>query len=1115
MGNNLRKRPSHASSTATTSDLTSFPSLSPDRSPEGFSGQPALNRALSNALVDDSDDLGRGRRSTLSKLTSPAPLAESGRTALFGDSILTRDFPGALHLADDSHIERLIANNGAIKLIRQYARDLALRDAEFSALRQRADARERELKRMLREVSVSNQDIDRRLYQLENYTTEDKKDRNDDGGGVDNNSSSSNGYADNLPAPGLGGLMEQAMREGIGSLTSDDYPDHEDPEGESTLRANSGGVDNQKSRASSLFSGSNSQKRSKQSSSRTWSSYLFNNDPTRKTGSRASSIMNDAEDDLDPMSRISASNTAGARRKGLDQLSFTPTTSVPNGSLPDNNSESQSTKTSNKLPRSISSWTKLFAGRNSQAAMDKDSTNETRDSSVSRRGESPSGQRGNIRKTPTPKGENGNVSAVASLKRINSSLNTQSSASSGKSTDVSRRTSRTITQPLSRPGASSVSSHTVTKPAGTNSTNLGPVEMDAILPVESRPPTLTHVYNYGGDGQPGELLTDPFGFIYDQHRKKRQRDATRSSTYRLSAVETPQSFPEDHSDEEDDSQPQQKHTAQSEEEAPSSFNSNSRRWQDYLKIATKPTELLSHTPWAGPIVSLTTSSVEEQAQPRSPSVTVDKNGLVSMNHNAQPFATTSTVVADRPEFAGMSAEEPGTEAATASTTNSSTNATTSSSSSSPSPVTSGMTGENEPVRLLLEQLTDLHDSLQSERTVRWNEFLRKVRAERRRDGEAAAAAAAGGASERSLNSIDTPEASLADGEVVGVSGLGNKGKVGRAKWREFRMLVLAGIPVKLRSKVWSECSGASAMRIPGYYDSLAKSLDGIEPDESIVAQIDMDVRRTLTDNVFFRKGPGVARLREVLVSYARRNPEVGYCQGMNLIVASLLLITPTAEDAFWLLASLIEVILPQHYYDHGLMASRADQVVLRQYITQVLPRLSAHLDELGVELEALTFQWFLSIFTDCLSAEALYRVWDVVLCLNTSSAVNPQTQSTNSAPSMINDTDGDNENSLNNNDNNNNNIVSNDSSIEAAASRNGGGSTFLFQVALALLKLNEQQLLSKCSTPAAVYTYVNHQMTSHAISIDGLIQASEALRNVVRREDVVVRRTVALKEMQG
>jgi hypothetical protein len=363
----------------------------------------------------------------------------------------------------------------------------------------------------------------------------------------------------------------------------------------------------------------------------------------------------------------------------------------------------------------------------------------------------------------------------------------------------------------------------------------------------------------------------------------------------------------------------------------------------------------------------------------------------------------------------------------------------------------------EPVRLLLEQLGDVHDALQRDRTVRWNEFLRKVRAERRREGQAEAAAAAAAAEARHEQpALVLPETRLHDGETIGVADLGTKGKAGRAKWVEFRSLVLGGIPVAYRPKIWAECSGAAALRVPGLYEELVAATTplpansgggGGEPDDGpdTAQQIEMDIGRTMTDNVFFRCGPGADRLREVLTAYARRNPDVGYCQGMNMIAANLLLAMPTAEDAFWILVSIVEGILPAGYYDGSLLTSRADQRVLCSYVATVLPRLWRHLDDvLGIELEALTFQWFLSVFTDLLSAEALFRVWDVVLC----------------------------------------------------AGPDSGGATFLFRVALALLKLNEPQLL-RCDSPAAAYTYINHQMTNHAISIDGLVQAGEALRNLV------------------
>ncbi|KAL2255111.1 hypothetical protein VTK26DRAFT_4087 [Humicola hyalothermophila] len=303
-----------------------------------------------------------------------------------------------------------------------------------------------------------------------------------------------------------------------------------------------------------------------------------------------------------------------------------------------------------------------------------------------------------------------------------------------------------------------------------------------------------------------------------------------------------------------------------------------------------------------------------------------------------------------------------------------------------------------------------------------------------------------------------PETRLGDGELIGIASLGIQGKVGRAKATEFRALVLGGIPVAYRAKIWAECSGATALRVPGYYDDLVGSEAAAGADDAqVVAQIEADITRTLTDNIFFRAGPGVAKLHEVLLAYARRNPAVGYCQGMNLVVANLLLITPSAEDAFWILCAVIESILPPNYFDHSLLASRADQLVLRGYVREILPRLSARFDELGIDLETMTFQWFLSLFTDCLSAEALFRVWDVVLC----------------SP--------------------------------------GDGGGFLFQVALALLKLNEAMLM-QCATPAEVYTYINHRMTNHAISIDGLVQASEGLRRLVRREDVEARRRRAVQE---
>lgn len=738
---------------------------------------------------------------------------------------------------------------------------------------------------------------------------------------------------------------------------------------------------------------------------RSWKDFLWNGSITYRKTSRASSTASRyTEGDNSKLTRDTGVGDKNTKVQQDDRQYRSPQRAFTlQSELSDSESRTSST--------SVTSWTmRLFAG-NPQAGreLEKETTARGRAATTGRMS-SPAPSEASGPPPPT--------SAKAALMKMNNiGADSQPRRKGVPPLNLSSNGTIRVKAQTSNPQRSTSPGSTIT------ATNLGPVEMDTILPFDSRPPTQTQSNN---SDDSAEYLTDRFGFIYDQRRRKREADAFTSrikknagrrggsvditkapDTAGLGDITTTLPLIRPGTPASTDEKTEEK---------------SAKRWQDYLKVATFPTELLLHTPSTKPLINVPSApsapSADLQTPPRRPAPLSDSRGsLPSSSLNPEPLA--SPITANKAEIAKSSASDSAAQAV---------------------PITT----EVEPVKMLLQQLNELHDSLQRERTVKWNEFLRKVRAEQKKERESAP----------SINSRfrkTMPETTLTDGEMIGVAGLGNKGKVGRAKWNELRQLVLAGIPVASRAKIWAECSGASTLRVPGYYDDLVSHGDD---DPTILAQIKMDINRTLTDNIFFRKGPGVAKLNEVLIAYSRRNPEVGYCQGMNLITASLLLIMPSAEDAFWVLTSMIENILPPHYYDHSLLTSRADQQVLRQYVAELLPRLSVHLDELGIELEALTFQWFLSVFTDCLSAEALYRVWDVVLCFN-------------------------------------------------------DGSTFLFQVALALLKLNEGALL-ECETAAGVYSYIGHEMTGHAISIDGLVNASDALRKVVKRSEVEERRQKAV-----
>lgn len=103
---------------------------------------------------------------------------------------------------------------------------------------------------------------------------------------------------------------------------------------------------------------------------------------------------------------------------------------------------------------------------------------------------------------------------------------------------------------------------------------------------------------------------------------------------------------------------------------------------------------------------------------------------------------------------------------------------------------------------------------------------------------------------------------------------------------------------------------------------------------------------------------------------------------MNLVTSTLLLVFADEEDAFWTLAAIVERILPEDFFSPSLLPSRACPLVLLDYVQEYAPKLYAHLNELDVDIAAICFSWFLSLFTDCLPVEVSVTHASVFLYLS-------------------------------------------------------------------------------------------------------------------------------------
>ncbi|KAK4397611.1 TBC1 domain family member 2B [Sesamum angolense] len=194
-----------------------------------------------------------------------------------------------------------------------------------------------------------------------------------------------------------------------------------------------------------------------------------------------------------------------------------------------------------------------------------------------------------------------------------------------------------------------------------------------------------------------------------------------------------------------------------------------------------------------------------------------------------------------------------------------------------------------------------------------------------------------------------------------------------------KRLIRKGIPPNLRPKVWFTLSGAAKKKstVPdSYYNDLTSAVE--DKVTSATKQIDHDLPRTFPGHPWLDTPEGHAALRRVLVGYSFRDSDVGYCQGLNYVAALLLLVMKTEEEAFWMLAVLLENVLVNDCYTNNLSGCHVEQRVFKDLLTKKCPRIAAHLESLEFDVSLVCTEWFLCLFSKSLPSETTLRVWDVL-----------------------------------------------------------------------------------------------------------------------------------------
>ncbi|XP_058066260.1 rab GTPase-activating protein 1-like [Anopheles bellator] len=188
-------------------------------------------------------------------------------------------------------------------------------------------------------------------------------------------------------------------------------------------------------------------------------------------------------------------------------------------------------------------------------------------------------------------------------------------------------------------------------------------------------------------------------------------------------------------------------------------------------------------------------------------------------------------------------------------------------------------------------------------------------------------------------------------------------------------LVRSGIPEALRGTVWQRL--ACVENRTEMFDSYRVLITKETNCETVIQR---DINRTFPAHKFFKEngGTGQENLYKVSKAYAVYDTEVGYCQGLSFIAASLLLHMPE-EEAFCVLVALMYNYGLRDMYKMGFESLYLRLYQLNRLMKDQLPDLYEHFAQTGVESHMFASQWFLTLFTARFPLYFVFYILDVFL----------------------------------------------------------------------------------------------------------------------------------------
>ena len=117
---------------------------------------------------------------------------------------------------------------------------------------------------------------------------------------------------------------------------------------------------------------------------------------------------------------------------------------------------------------------------------------------------------------------------------------------------------------------------------------------------------------------------------------------------------------------------------------------------------------------------------------------------------------------------------------------------------------------------------------------------------------------------------------------------------------------------------------------------------------------------------------------KILSACAALDPTVSYCQGMAFLVAVLLMVMPT-EEAFWTMVAMLKMKGLEDFYRPGMPGIVRECLRFEKLLGMSNKKMDDYLRANGISPVLYVVPWFLPMFTNLHDWTTVFRIWDAFM----------------------------------------------------------------------------------------------------------------------------------------